>query len=407
MRAYQSSDGITWSECDAANAPAAANDTGSPAPGVYNYFGVVRDANPSVHKCYLLFWNTNFTIALKPFNFATQKWEATVTSTLGYLTASAPSSNQSGFSLAHRITDNSVWFAFPAGESGTGGERVFGAKCVLGTGFDAVLTRIYPAVDTDPSFYQPAGMVADSAGNLHLIVDQVAQPPAPFTNQILHLVIHTNNTITAPDTVVSNTNAVSNIIYTSISYLSISYTDLLMFQYGILAQSDSWIARGQAGDAPAWDLQNPTNAHFKGAHDTYQTVLDVSGKQYALFVWKETASPFLTHWSYISSPGITQPFDVVETDFLNGNQAPPNVGWDRRIQGVTAMLPAVGAGFLWLTSGIFPATTGNEGMGAGQFPAPPSTSKAMLPPSLPIIILPDPALQCKAGREAKRKKRIC
>lgn len=224
VRAFFSADvGASWAEVDAANAPDAATDGGSPAPSLYLYFGVVQDSGRNL---FLVFWDTDFTISLKSFSMATGTWGATVKSVLGYLSTSLPVSDNTGFGVAYRASDNSVWMMFAAGltAAGTIPNRVRGARCDLSSStWDLALTNLSTADDTDLHDWQVAGMTGpDSAGDLHLFFVAYSNvaflPLPPFTNTIYHRVLHADNSLGALGVVASTTSVASSLKFTRVGY---------------------------------------------------------------------------------------------------------------------------------------------------------------------------------------------
>src|SRR4029077_16111387 len=96
LRCYKSHDaGLTFAEQDAGNAPAIANDAGSPKPGTFTLWCSCYDAANKI--IYSVFWTPGFTLAIKPFRIGVG-WGATVDSGLGY--AFAQNFDRSGSDLA-------------------------------------------------------------------------------------------------------------------------------------------------------------------------------------------------------------------------------------------------------------------------------------------------------------------
>lgn len=377
LRAYKSTDGNNWSELDAAGAPSMAVENGSPEPSVYNYFGSCTDGN----KIYCIFWDTDFTISMKPFDMGTGLWGATVKSTLTYLTTFAGASNQSGFSCAWRSTDNSVWFIFPAGEIGDNtGQRVFGAKVLLDSGiFDGSLTQISVSDIGDQHFYQNAGMVADSHGNLHIIiVGYASQTSNPFVNVIYHQFIANNSDAPSSipgDVVITNSNPSLNLKYPNCGPVYMSPDDRIMFPFYVLGSPSGSvsIARAAAAEIPTWEIMTPTDPHFQSRTDFADifpmAMITAYGKDYIFFAYVENAT---NHYATLNSSGIGVNWSA-STDFATQ----PSTGI-----GSTAFISVLAVGgnqFLPLITAFVSGVTCENGTASGLVAFGPVTTTTPTP----------------------------
>jgi len=306
MRAYKRAGAGAFAEMDSGNAPPCADDTGSPAPGVYQYFGVVQ--NPAAQKLYTVYFNAAFNIELAEFDTATDTWGTIFTSVLTYLFPGLPGSTTAGnMGVAYRSTDDSVWMMFPSGIDGVTPVtlRVSGAKCDLtGGGWDAVLTPLGETNPLDLHTWASAGMVPDSAGNIHCFFaannTSILDPPG---SAIWHQVIHTNNSLSALDKITESLLVGSASRYVSISYPSISTADVLMITWREPSTTgDFSVARGVAGDAPAWSVEAPAAIQGFAAPARFKGTLSLNGFDYILFAYD--AGGNIVNFSYINSAGI-------------------------------------------------------------------------------------------------------
>jgi hypothetical protein len=267
LRAYRSADiGVTWVEVDAANAPDIPDDTGSPDPGLYQYYSIARDATAAVRKLYVVYWHTDFTIRLITFDMAGQTWGAQIGSALTYRFGGTPFIH-TNFGVAHRPTDNVVWMMFAAGIDGVTpvSQRVFGAKCDLTGAAWGALVALGTTDDTDPGDWEVGGMVRDSSNNMHLffpVFDNTTfLPLPPFTSRMYHQVIHANDSLTVSDLIVSTTSNTTRFFFNFVSYPSISAGNELLFTYStpnaIRGLLDLHAVRAVAADAPVWSNELP------------------------------------------------------------------------------------------------------------------------------------------------------
>lgn len=315
FRSMKSDDtGQTWAEVDAAHAPAGVDDIGSPNPGLYEYFGVVQNSR----KLFLVFWDTDFTVSLKPFDMSTELWGATIKSTLTYLSGDYPASNQTGFGVAYRGSDNSVWMMFAAGitSSGTVPNRVWGAKCDLtGSAWDASLTNLGTADNSDLLNWQAAGMTGpDGSGNLHLFFvgysGTTFQPTPPFTGAIYHRVLRSDNSLGAIDTVASTSNNSVPLPFDNVSTPFISPGGTLSLSYTVITVGGSGreqhIVRGAAAEAPTWEDVVPSDPNFQG-NRAFASTITLNGTDYCFFTY---SSGLNRTFAYMTSSAIGQPWSV-------------------------------------------------------------------------------------------------
>jgi hypothetical protein len=305
LRAFKSLDtGSTWSEQDAAGAPDSADDSGSPSPGIFNLFAAVRNSTAAVRDVYVVYWATDFTIRLVTFHMATGLWGAQIASTLGYLTGGQPS-NTTGFGAAYRSTDNSVWMMFPSGQDTITpvGDRVSGAKCIVGGAWDVALTYLSPGPGTDNDRnYFTAGMVTDSGGAVHCFMT-AKRSNILGASSILHRVIHADNSLSAID-VIDTMPAPKD--FASPCYPTLAPGDVLLLAYYDFSDSIRKVARAAAGDAPAWSIETPADIQPASAfdHGLQSTAAD-SGLQYIFYT---IFNGVFLEFRFVTSSGIGVPF---------------------------------------------------------------------------------------------------
>ena len=316
LRAYRSADkGVTWAEVDAANAPAIPDDAGSPAPGVYQYYSVARDATAAVRKLYVVYFHTDFTIRLITFDMAGQVWGAQIGSALTYRFDGLPFIH-TAFGVAHRPTDNVVWMMFAAGIDGVTpvSNRVYGAKCDLTGAAWGALVALGTTDNTDPGDWQVGGMVRDSANNMHLFFpvfdNATVVTVPPFTSRLFHQVIHTNDSLTVPDLIVSTTSNTTRFSFSRVTYPSISAGNELLFTYSTPNAITGFIevhaVRAVAGDSPAWSNELPpgmiqTFPNF--LHNGFKGTITLSGLDY-IFYSRPTGDGVNSSFIFITSSSV-------------------------------------------------------------------------------------------------------
>lgn len=306
LQAWKSADnGITWAKVDGGNSPLIkANDA-----RLWDYYSVTRNQDPLVHVLYTVYWAADGTLRLIPFDMDTATWGAPIASALV-----PPEPEQvpfgtdlTGFGIAHRSTDNSVWIAVQGGTNIIGPvfNSVYGAKCVIGGAWDAAFTLLGSITSYTE---QVVGMVVDSLGNAHLIMSVVYNniglaPP----NALVHRVIHFDDTLSIPDGITPYNGGVVTVSYPTISSVDEILFTLHTMDDGLFGYFTGAI-RGIAGDAPVWDtfvLDALVSSYFPLFLTTQFDGLDY------LFYIVVDANPNIFHYSYATSAGIGFPFVFV------------------------------------------------------------------------------------------------
>lgn len=174
VRMCKSTDGgATWATVDDAHAPVVpADGSGGPRPQVYEYDNACYD--PVTGRVFVVFWNTGFTVSVKPFNTAAgpqqDKWGTEIVSTITYLSDVFGVGEPVGsFACAWRPNDGAVYMAFAAGETDdTDPIHCFAAKCLVdGVGWGS-LFRITGSFQ-DGKVWGMGGFGVDTAGNIHFL----------------------------------------------------------------------------------------------------------------------------------------------------------------------------------------------------------------------------------------------
>lgn len=263
LHCFKSTDGgNSWTEMDAAHAPAVNNN--SALPFQYVTFAAARDTNQPVRKIYCAFWDTDSTVSGIVFDMSADTWGPVKKSTLVYLdtvNTSESGSNNTGFAGIFRSVDSSLIVAQAVNATSHGFVRVYYAKFNVSAGtWDSAWTACGSTTDAELRDWNCFGMVLDLSGNVHMQMCATAR--SPTATVIYHQVLHTGNTLSVPDQVASipNLQLTSTFLGRPIGRTvpgggGIELIFLWWQLNAALTHIQGLAGRGIAGDTPSWSTE--------------------------------------------------------------------------------------------------------------------------------------------------------
>jgi hypothetical protein len=394
--------GATWERCDQAHEVSIANDVGSPSPKQYqNIAGCYDVAGGRIFAVY--FDSVTFTIGIVPFTIATKKWGTPVVSTIGY-TVSTSFCDDPMIACEYRPSDDSVWMLFTQEDAGVPieSQKIFGAKYSATPATWGVSVQRIGSVPGTFRNYRLASMVLNPANNKIRVFGTVdPRNPAPSINGLLWMVtLDTADNFSAEGTVNLGTKTTN---FDEVSQAKI-VNGVVGFTYIIGArgagQFVTHVVRATDADAPVWDDATPGPMQIPLLNGGLVTPMaffidSVAGTQYVSYSYLTNAGNKAT-FAYITSAGLGQPWDAVQTVIIAGfdNSGPVGVG---------------GAQFGEYNNGLVLSFPYGNNFGMGWFEnvaAPPPPAPANVPSRiasqlLTTLTLPDPKIHCNFGTQMR------
>jgi len=390
LRCYKSSDaGVSFVEQDAANAPAIANDAGSPQPGNFELWCSCYDSTNKI--IYTVYWSVDFKITIIPFKVGTG-WQARTKSTLDYVFVKNLSQAGTNLACEFRPADNVVWMGFCrySRNVNNSGSKVYGAKFAVGVGWDAGDTLLY-GVDGDGLDWGLGGFRRDSAGNIHL--NFTSKVIGVGTGTINHGVIHPDNSVSALQQI--QMNALRQYDLVSVPFISAKDKISFMFLQGArgvppAAGQGMFVARGQGpGDTPVWLVEQPAPIllpNNNGGNSMLQGTASFGGIDYIFYNYY-TAGGNTANFAYIfDSGGGWGAEQIIGTIDTSGGGTYIAAG---------VCIPSV-VGSFGVVFQLVPTVPGTFGMG---FAGIAGAAAAQAPPRVPLLaVIPFPIKRCLTPR---------
>lgn len=391
--------GTTWTDCDTANAPSVANNSGAPQPRQFEIFCACQDT--ANRKLYIAFWSTAFTIAIISFDCVTGLFGTVHDSGFDY--GATTFLTDPDLSCEYRPSDDSVWVLYTHmdGDPTIEGQHVFGFKfSCAGSTFGGNAIRI--GVVGDRKQWRLGASILDPVSDKIRVIGTIDHEPNPnpVTAKLWYVTISTADSFSAAlDVASGGAGGYDLTSYPAIVGGVIGFTYLVGSQgIGI---GTTHVVRATVADAPVWEDATPAAMQLPsasaGSYGLMKFGIDDAGVHYVFYGYP-TAAGANERYASISSAGLGLAWDAVETVVANLTQ-------DADVSSNNLITGTFGTNGVIIVFGYTP-DFGNFGLGyfedaAAPPPAPPLSLVRLNQMQIQPVILPDPRVWCKRSTQEK------